>query len=59
LSLFCIRGTIQKISILQKKQEGGSILHMTKASRGRISPPPLLGYIWGWSYHLCMYHGEP
>ena len=36
--LFCKKGTIHKISILQEKQEGGSVLRMSNALRGRISP---------------------
>jgi len=35
-TLSCMRGTIKKIIILQKKQEGGSVLHMTNALRDRI-----------------------
>jgi hypothetical protein len=36
LPLFCKKGTTPKISIAQKL-EGGSVLHMTNASKGRIS----------------------
>jgi len=38
--LFCIKGTTNKTSVLQDKQEGGSVLHMTDTLRGRISPHP-------------------
>jgi hypothetical protein len=34
---FCKKGTTHKISIVQQKQEGGSILHMTGALTGRMS----------------------
>jgi hypothetical protein len=41
--LFCKKGTTHKISILQEKQESGSVLHMANALRGKISPTHL-GY---------------
>jgi hypothetical protein len=34
---FINKGTTNKISVSQEKQEGGSVLDMTKAVRGRIS----------------------
>jgi len=36
---------------LQQKQEGGSVLHLTNALRGRIFPT-YLGRSWRWSCHL-------
>jgi hypothetical protein len=40
--LFCKKGTTNKISILQEKEEGGSDLHMTNTLRSRLSPPILV-----------------
>jgi hypothetical protein len=56
--LFCKKGTTHKISILQDKQEGGSILDMTNRLRGRMSPT-CLGYSWRWSCQLFTYHRGP
>jgi hypothetical protein len=38
--LFCKKAKTHKISILQEKQESGSLLHMTNISRCSIPPPP-------------------
>jgi hypothetical protein len=40
--LFCKKGTTHKISVLQKKQESGSVLRIKNALSGRISTPPIL-----------------
>jgi hypothetical protein len=40
--LFCKKGAPHKITILQEKQEGGSVLHMTNALRCRVPPPILI-----------------
>jgi hypothetical protein len=58
LPLFCKKGTTHKISTLQAKQEGHSILHMTNAFRHRISPT-YLGYSWRCSCHPFTYHRRP
>jgi hypothetical protein len=39
---FAKKRTMNNISILQEKQEGGSILHMTKALSRRISLPTMV-----------------
>jgi hypothetical protein len=44
---FVKRGTTHKISVLQEKQDGSSILHMTNALRGRISST-YIGYSGTW-----------
>lgn len=54
--IFCKKRIIYKISILQKKQEGGSFLHMTNNLKDRMSPT-YLGYPWRQSCHLPTYHG--
>jgi len=53
-----LKGSTHKISFLQEKQQGGSVLHMTNALTGRISPT-YLHYSWRWSYHVLPYHTRP
>jgi len=52
------KGTTQKISILQEKQESGSVLHMTNAVTGRIYPT-YTGYSCRWSCHIFTCHRGP
>jgi hypothetical protein len=52
------KGTTQKISILQEKKEGGSILHVTNSVTDRISST-YTGYSCRWSCHLFTCHREP
>jgi hypothetical protein len=43
LFLFCKKEATNKISVMQQKQEGSAILHITNALRNRIFPT-YLGY---------------
>jgi len=51
-------GTTQKISILQEKQESGSVLHLKNAVTGKVHPT-YTGYSCRWSCHLFTYHRGP
>jgi hypothetical protein len=51
--LFCKKGAAHKILVLQK--QGGSVLHMTNAVRGKISPTHL-GYSRRQNCHLFTCH---
>jgi hypothetical protein len=51
---FCKNGTTHKISVLQEKQGGGSVLRMKNALRGRTTPI-YLGYSWISNCHLFTY----
>jgi hypothetical protein len=42
MALFFKKGITHKISVLEEKQEGGSVLHMTNALTVRIPAPVLV-----------------
>ena len=52
--LLCKTKKAHKISILQGKQGGGSVVDVTNALTDRISAN-YLGYSSRWSYHLLIY----
>lgn len=49
-------GQPKKIPILQEKQEGVSVLHMTNAMSDRIPPPILVILVDQWFSNLCHLH---
>lgn len=55
LPLFCKKWSAYRISVLQKKHEGGTIVYMTNVWWGGILPTHL-GYSWRWISHLCTDH---